>query len=452
MRRPPEERFGAVVPSGDRASGLHGDDGVERVSGELAHGGGRRGRYRHGFRAGSRAGSWRTPSVRSHAWSRLCLSSRIESVGARAPDPNDPSVPRLEPKSGGLLPSADGPPRPLGPSLGGPHRRARLRQPGAHRQPARRPPSTAAVCLHPAGLRRRAGAPLPIGLRHPGPDRAARHVAQRARRSRRPRSRRSTPGSRRDASAPAIVVYVDAWTSLGGSQFLDSPATGRYHTYLCDEVVPFVDGRYRTLAGRGHRGVAGKSSGGYGAMITPMLRPTSSAAWSRTPATRCSRPATCPSSARRRGRCATSTTGRSTRSGPTSARGRAARRDRRRAARRLVHGRLLLGRCRRHRTAAVRRRAPAGSSRDVGALAGLGPGPHGRRPRRRAARPAGHLDRRRPRDDFYLDLGAEAFRRSSRGSASPTTGSASSCSTARTAGIDWRYPEAIGWLAERLSE
>ena len=41
---------------------------------------------------------------------------------------------------------------------------------------------------------------------------------------------------------PAIVVYVDAWTSLGGSQFLDSPATGRYHTYLCDEVVPFVDG------------------------------------------------------------------------------------------------------------------------------------------------------------------------------------------------------------------
>ena len=26
---------------------------------------------------------------------------------------------------------------------------------------------------------------------------------------------------------PAVVVFVDAWTSLGGSQFLDSPATGR---------------------------------------------------------------------------------------------------------------------------------------------------------------------------------------------------------------------------------
>src|SRR5213079_3544354 len=72
---------------------------------------------------------------------------------------------------------------------------------------------------------------------------------------------------------PAALVWVDAWTSLGGSQFLDSPGTGRYHTYLCDEIVPWVDARYRTLADRDHRAIAGKSSGGYGAMITPMLRP-----------------------------------------------------------------------------------------------------------------------------------------------------------------------------------
>jgi S-formylglutathione hydrolase FrmB len=72
---------------------------------------------------------------------------------------------------------------------------------------------------------------------------------------------------------PCLVVYVDAFTSIGGSQFLDSPGTGRYHTYLCDEVVPFVDGLYRTLAAAAHRGIAGKSSGGYGAMVTPMLRP-----------------------------------------------------------------------------------------------------------------------------------------------------------------------------------
>jgi hypothetical protein len=70
-----------------------------------------------------------------------------------------------------------------------------------------------------------------------------------------------------------VVVWVDCWTSLGGSQFLDSPGTGRYLTYLCDEIVPFIDEHYRTIAAREHRGIQGKSSGGYGAMVLPMLRP-----------------------------------------------------------------------------------------------------------------------------------------------------------------------------------
>jgi hypothetical protein len=72
---------------------------------------------------------------------------------------------------------------------------------------------------------------------------------------------------------PCLVVLVDAWTAYGGSQFVDSRGTGAYHSYLCDEVVPFVDANYRTLAERDHRAVAGKSSGGFGAMITPLLRP-----------------------------------------------------------------------------------------------------------------------------------------------------------------------------------
>jgi S-formylglutathione hydrolase FrmB len=77
----------------------------------------------------------------------------------------------------------------------------------------------------------------------------------------------------RGEAPPAIVVYVDAWTSYGGSQFVDSPGTGRYHSYLCDEVVPWVDARYRTVPEPAHRAIMGKSSGGLGAMITPMLRP-----------------------------------------------------------------------------------------------------------------------------------------------------------------------------------
>jgi S-formylglutathione hydrolase FrmB len=72
---------------------------------------------------------------------------------------------------------------------------------------------------------------------------------------------------------PCVVVYVDAWTAYGGSQYVDSPGTGQYHSYLCDEVVAWVDARYRTIPDRESRAISGKSSGGFGAMITPMLRP-----------------------------------------------------------------------------------------------------------------------------------------------------------------------------------
>lgn len=74
-------------------------------------------------------------------------------------------------------------------------------------------------------------------------------------------------------SPDARIVFVDAWTSRGGSQFLNSSGTGRYLDYLCDEVVPFVEAEYGVMPGRDHRGLAGKSSGGYGAMVVPMLRP-----------------------------------------------------------------------------------------------------------------------------------------------------------------------------------
>jgi Putative esterase len=72
---------------------------------------------------------------------------------------------------------------------------------------------------------------------------------------------------------PAIVVMVDAWTSRGGSQYLNSSSTGAYQDYLCDEIVPFVDAHYPTIPDRDQRGLAGKSSGGYGAMVVPMMRP-----------------------------------------------------------------------------------------------------------------------------------------------------------------------------------
>ncbi len=70
-----------------------------------------------------------------------------------------------------------------------------------------------------------------------------------------------------------MLVMPDAFTRFGGSQYLDSTATGRYATHVADELVAWVDGRYRTLAAREHRGVAGRSSGGYGALLFGMTRP-----------------------------------------------------------------------------------------------------------------------------------------------------------------------------------
>jgi hypothetical protein len=69
---------------------------------------------------------------------------------------------------------------------------------------------------------------------------------------------------------PAIIVFPDCYTSLGGNQYVNSTAIGRYADYLVEEIIPFVDREFRTLASREHRGCFGKSSGGYGAMIHGM--------------------------------------------------------------------------------------------------------------------------------------------------------------------------------------
>jgi len=69
---------------------------------------------------------------------------------------------------------------------------------------------------------------------------------------------------------PAIVVMPDCFTALGGNQYINSTAVGRYADYLLQEIIPFVDREFRTLASREHRGCFGKSSGGYGAIIHGM--------------------------------------------------------------------------------------------------------------------------------------------------------------------------------------
>src|SRR5689334_7566438 len=69
---------------------------------------------------------------------------------------------------------------------------------------------------------------------------------------------------------PVIMAFPDCFTALGGNQYVNSSAIGRYADYLTREIVPFVDSEFRTLASRDHRGCFGKSSGGYGAIIHGM--------------------------------------------------------------------------------------------------------------------------------------------------------------------------------------
>ena len=69
---------------------------------------------------------------------------------------------------------------------------------------------------------------------------------------------------------PCLVVFPDCFTALGGNQYINSSAIGRYADYLTKELIPFVDREFRTFADRDHRGCFGKSSGGYGAMVHGM--------------------------------------------------------------------------------------------------------------------------------------------------------------------------------------
>jgi enterochelin esterase family protein len=71
----------------------------------------------------------------------------------------------------------------------------------------------------------------------------------------------------------AILVVVDGFTRLGGSQYIDSIHNGAYATYTVRDVVDFVDARYRTIAHEGGRAVFGKSSGGFGALHLAMAYP-----------------------------------------------------------------------------------------------------------------------------------------------------------------------------------
>ena len=71
------------------------------------------------------------------------------------------------------------------------------------------------------------------------------------------------------ACPPVIVAAPDCFTRVGGTQYLNSTAVGRYEDHVVEEIVPHLRNRYRA----GRFGVFGKSSGGYGALRLGMRHP-----------------------------------------------------------------------------------------------------------------------------------------------------------------------------------
>jgi enterochelin esterase-like enzyme len=68
---------------------------------------------------------------------------------------------------------------------------------------------------------------------------------------------------------PLVLVLVDCFTRFGGSQYINSSATGMYEDYIVKEIVPFIDKNYNVS----RHAVMGHSSGGYGALVLGMHHP-----------------------------------------------------------------------------------------------------------------------------------------------------------------------------------
>jgi enterochelin esterase-like enzyme len=71
---------------------------------------------------------------------------------------------------------------------------------------------------------------------------------------------------------PVVCAFPDCFTRLGGNQYVNSAAMGNWDDFLLTEAVPAVEKAYG-CGGEGKRGLFGKSSGGYGAMVHALLHP-----------------------------------------------------------------------------------------------------------------------------------------------------------------------------------
>lgn len=70
----------------------------------------------------------------------------------------------------------------------------------------------------------------------------------------------------RGEAPEALYVFVDAMTTWGGSQFINSAAVGNYEDYIVEEIVPALQKHFAVSPHAHEWCVMGGSSGGYGAL------------------------------------------------------------------------------------------------------------------------------------------------------------------------------------------
>jgi len=75
------------------------------------------------------------------------------------------------------------------------------------------------------------------------------------------------------AGGEFIVVMPNAFNAFQGSMYSSSATIGDWETFVTKELVAAIDTKYRTLARRDARGLAGHSMGGYGAFRLSLKQP-----------------------------------------------------------------------------------------------------------------------------------------------------------------------------------
>ncbi len=78
---------------------------------------------------------------------------------------------------------------------------------------------------------------------------------------------------RQDKVQEMIIVMPNAFNRYGGSFYANSSVAGNYEDYIIQDLVEFIDSKYRTLPQRESRAIGGGSMGGHGAMKLAIKHP-----------------------------------------------------------------------------------------------------------------------------------------------------------------------------------